>query len=392
MYNDQLEGKTVSVDDLFLDPNNPRFWSEQTRNVPLIPDHKVRDNGHQQRAEDSIRKHGLEELKNSILRNGFLPLDRIVVRELDEVPSKFVVIEGNRRLAALKWLRNDIEEGLIAEEGIEAGSKYLDTLTNETNSIDVLVYLGDKKADIAWILQGIRHIGGIRDWEPAQQGKLVADQIDDEGLSLTEAGQRFGLSAQAVGRRYRSYKALEQMRLDPEFSSKALNKYYSLFEEAIRNKHVKSWLAWDNSNNKFTNDDNLRQFYEWITPDEDNNENKRRIHDPRHIKYLGTIIDSGKTSLLDDIESHTVEIQAAYQRVRDSGENYNWKTALLSAKSQLEDIPAACIVDNKFEVIDFLNQIRVRVDGLLSMANTATDEELQGDSEPSTSADNNIQL
>ena len=126
------------------------------------------DGTHQERAFESIRKHGLVELKNSILRNGFLPLDRIVVRELDGIRGKYVVIEGNRRLAALKWLRSDIDEGLVAEEGIDPDSDYLEKLAESTKEIEVLVYLGDDKNDIAWILQGIRHIGGIRDWEPAQ--------------------------------------------------------------------------------------------------------------------------------------------------------------------------------------------------------------------------------
>jgi len=177
----------------------------------------------------------------------------------------------------------------------------------------------------------------------------------------------FGLSAQAVGRRYRSYKALEQMREDPEFSSKALNKYYSLFEEAIRNKQVKSWLNWDNAENKFTDFDNLRQFYEWITPDEENEE-KRRIHDPRHIKYLGTILDSGKRSLLTEIDSHNIEIEAAHQRVKDSGENFDWRNALDSSQALLDEIPAANIADNPSEFVEALNHLRSRIDRLIQMA------------------------
>ena len=36
MYNEQLKKEIVEVNNLFLDPNNPRFWSEQSRNIPLI--------------------------------------------------------------------------------------------------------------------------------------------------------------------------------------------------------------------------------------------------------------------------------------------------------------------------------------------------------------------
>jgi len=218
MYNDLLQEKTIRVDDLFLDPNNPRFWSEQTQRTADIPDSKVSDEVNQSKTRNRIGEHGLEELKNSILRNGFLQLDRIVVRQLGDQPGKYVVIEGNRRLAALKLLREQIAQGTVAESVSE---DYLNMIKSNTDAIGVLVYEGADKKDIAWILEGIRHIGGIRDWMPAQQGKLVADQIDKEGLTLAEAGQPFGLSAQAVGRRYRSYKALEQMRQDEEFQGRS---------------------------------------------------------------------------------------------------------------------------------------------------------------------------
>lgn len=373
MYNDQLRKEILSVDDLYLDPNNPRFWSEQTRNTGSIADPKVPDATNQTRALESIKaNHGLEELRNSILRNGFLPLDRIVVRELEGAEGKFIVIEGNRRLAALKWLREGIDQGTISEKGIS--DEYLKSLKDKTDSIEVLVYEGDRNKDIAWILQGIRHIGGIREWMPAQQGKLVADQIDKEGLSLTEAGQRFGLSAQAVGRRYRSYKALEQMRQDDEFQGKAENKYYSLFEEAIRNKDVKKWLGWDDSVSKFTETDNLKQFYSWITPDEDNEDNKRRIHDPRHIGSLGALLANQQQNLLDQIDGHEIGIEAAHQKLKDSSDKYDWRTTLKRAASLVADVPAASLAENPSEALALLKNLLSKVESLMSMTEAVSQE------------------
>jgi hypothetical protein len=88
MYTDQLEESTLNFDQIFLDPNNPRFWTEKsTREIPdsRIPDDKV-----QTRAYDDISKHGIRELRDSILRNGFLPLDRIVVRPIEGHRGKFM--------------------------------------------------------------------------------------------------------------------------------------------------------------------------------------------------------------------------------------------------------------------------------------------------------------
>lgn len=167
MYNDELTEQTISIDNLYLDPNNPRFWGHQSPR--RIPDTRATEEAIQQRVEQNIRRHGVEELHFSILRNGFLPLDRIVVRPLETHDDKFVVVEGNRRLAALKLLRERIREGLIAEEKIS--EEYLSNLSDQTKELSVLVYNGSHSDDISWIFQGIRHIGGIRQWEPAQRSR-----------------------------------------------------------------------------------------------------------------------------------------------------------------------------------------------------------------------------
>ena len=366
MYNDQLEQKVLPIDVLFLDPNNPRFWSEQTQKMADIPDNKVPDDLHQTRTRARIAEHGLEELKNSILRNGFLPLDRIVVRQLEGLPGKYVVIEGNRRLAALKTLREQIVQSTIAETGID--ESYLKAILDSTNEIEVLVYEGSKNKDIAWILQGIRHIGGIRDWMPAQQGKLVADQIDNEGLTLSEAGQMFGLSAQAVGRRYRSYKALQQMRSDEEFQNKAENKYYSLFEEAVRQNDVKKWLSWDDDEKRFTNTNNLKQFYSWICPDEERENKERRIHDPRHIAYLGRLIAAKQDALIDRIDKHEIEIEAAHQKLNDTEFRYDWKSTFDKIEGLIGDIPNSAIDKEASAILDALDVLEVQISNLRKKA------------------------
>lgn len=366
MYNEHLSPAAVPIGNIFLDPNNPRFWSEQTRNAADVPDQKVPEETHQLRARNRISEHGIEELKNSILRNGFLPLDRIVVRELAGLGDKYVVIEGNRRLAALLTLRDQISEGTIVEA--EISEDYLEKLKNTTDVLEVLVYSGEQTKDIAWMLQGIRHISGIRDWSPAQQGKLVAEQIDNKGLSFTQAGQCFGLSAQAVGRRYRSYKALEQMRRDDDFQSKAENRYYSLFEEAVRQKEVRNWLGWDDEECKFKNKENLKQFYSWICPDEEHELKERRIHDPRHIQHLGRLVAAQQSVLLDRIDKHEIEIEAAYQKLKDVDFRYDWKSAIEKALELLKDIPQSAISENPQSIIDELDSVLQQVEQIKTMA------------------------
>ena len=312
MYIDQLEVSKLRFDQIFLDPNNPRFWAEKTTRD--VPDAKIPGPRVQSRAFDDIStKHGIRELRDSILRNGFLPLDRIVVRPIETHEGKFVIVEGNRRFAALKSLREEIEVGTVDEDGIS--DDYLENLLTDTRELEVLIYGGVETHDISWLLQGIRHIGGIRAWSPAQRGRLVAEQIDERGIGFREASQTFGLSAQAVGRLYRAYKALEQMRDDDEFGGKARNEYFTLFEEAIRKKPVQEWLGWNNDAWKFETEINLKRFYSWISPDEEH-ENERRIHDPRQIKDLASLIAGNHSILLDQIDNYELSIEKARGRLR----------------------------------------------------------------------------
>ncbi len=356
MYTDNLSEKTLPFEDIFLDPNNPRFWTEKS--IRQTPDKKIPDTRVQERALASISRHGISELRGSIVRNGFLPMDRIVVRPITNHKNKFVIVEGNRRFSALKLLRQEISDGTAAEEGLD--QDYLQKLHDSTNQIDVLIYKGKDTHDISWLLQGIRHISGIRAWSPAQRAKLVTQQIDKNGLTFRAAGQTFGLSPQAVGRLYRAYKALEQMREDDEFSAKAKNEYFSLFEEAYRNRDVRDWLGWNNDTYRFEKDSNLSQFYSWICPDEEHNDD-RRIHDPRQIKDLGVLIAGGHQTLLSQIDGYEETVEQARAKVDGIISKSAWKDKMQQARNIIADLPQEIMFDEPDAFLKALLKIEKQI-------------------------------
>lgn len=367
MYKDQLSERTINIEDLYLDPNNPRFWNQETRRK--TPDSRTMEQSVQSRVEQEIRKHGIEELQNSILRNGFLPLDRIVVRPIRQSDGRYVIVEGNRRLAALRLLRQRIEEETVVEDHIS--DEYLNKLQKDTDKIDVLVYEGSESDDddISWILQGIRHLGGIRNWEPAQRAKLVSNQVENGSASYTEVGQKFGLSPRAVGRLHRSYKALEQMRQDEEFGQKTRNDYFSLFEEAHRNINVRKWLAWNEDEFIFENNENLKIFYSWITPDEDS-DNVRRIHDPKHVKCLGTLVGGNHASLITQVEQHEIGIETADLKAREMEPTNTWKERLQGSLDDIKSLPSDVIRENPREYRDILDDMINEIRQFRTMADT----------------------
>ena len=367
MYINDLEIIRVGIDEIYLDPNNPRFWVDASSKI--TPDTKIPDDKVQIRTTEAMQEFGIDDLYSNILRNGFLPLDRIVVREIRGHTGKYVVVEGNRRLTALKKLRKNIEDDLVDEEGIDEAQ--LEKIKEHTDTLEVLLYKGGELQDISWLLQGIRHISGIRNWGPAQQARLVVDRVDNHGMSFTEAGQQFGIGPQKVGRLYRVFKALEQMKADDEFQTKAKNEYFTLFEEVIRDKKVRDWLGWDPDQDKFTNTDHLRMFYAWISPDDEapeGVENKRRIHDPRQIKKLSDIVDDEHKNILNKFDQWELTIEQAQDKAIKKPSSFDWREALEEIEEILGSIPQISIQENAKEFMEKLYKISKQIESSIKMA------------------------
>jgi len=367
MYSEELEQRQLSLEQLFLDPNNPRFWSERERmtSETRIPDAKV-----QEKTQKKIEEFGVKELRDSILRNGFLPMDRIVIRPIQSHGEKYVAVEGNRRLAALKMLHRQMEAGEIDEDGIQ--DDYLDNLKASTAKIEVLLYKGTE-GDISWVLQGIRHISGIKEWSPAQRAILVAKQVKehkafDDRAVYTTVGQQFGLSGKAVARLYRVHNALEQMREDDEYGNKCQNEHFTLFEESQRNSAVKNWLNWDETNQKFNNTTNLKQFYSWIVEDEDN-QNKRRIHNPSHVGILAKLLENSRTDLVGAIERYDMTIEQAkgYLDANSDNNGYHWTLEIEKATNAVKKLPSEVLIEQPEELKKALIDLRDSIDKTLNL-------------------------
>lgn len=362
MYNDQLQSKVVSVDALFLDPNNPRFF-EKNKKVAIqkYTDEKVQDE-----ALRSIREYSVDDLVNSIMTNGFLPMDRIVVKKIND-EDLYYVLEGNRRLASVKIIKERLSRGdyEITEQYDES---YYERLNKSLNEIEVLVYEGDED-NIAWMLQGIRHISGIKEWSPTQRAKLVSELIENQGKTFSMVGKQFGLSAISVGRLYRGYKGLQQMKNDDEYSSKAQNDFFTLFEEAHKNKNVRTWLGWDDESFTYNNIDNFKQYCSWISKDdeqESKGEKSRRIHDSRHVRMLDDLISKKREDLLSQIDYFELTIEQAASRAEEM-KQYDWRTELDRALASIKSIPATCLISSGEEIKKKLSEIKQEIDSLLSM-------------------------
>ena len=166
------------------------------------------------------------------------------------------------------------------------------------------------------------------------------------------------------------------MRQDDEYGKKARNDYFSLFEEAYRNPNVRQWLEWEESEYQFENLENLHFFYSWITQDEDDEpEERRRIHNPRHVKILGSLLDGNNRSLIAKINRHELEIEAAEYVAEEVKAAENWRERLLSSLDVVKSLPSEVISEYPSEYHSLLLDMTAEIEKFMLMAKTLMDAE-----------------
>lgn len=196
--------------------------------------------------------------------NGYLPIDRIIVREFKD--GKYVVLEGNRRICAAKQIGKYNSEGSFIDPDI------LETF----DEIPCLLYVGEDQ-DAAWIFQGLRHITGISDWSSFNKAKLLVEQMEREQLNLTNAGKKFGLTGHGAGQWVRGYYAFKQACEQSDFSEEVDERVYPYFQELFSRSSapVREWLEWSDKEYSFKNGLNFNEFLGWFYPrpiDEDDSD------------------------------------------------------------------------------------------------------------------------
>jgi hypothetical protein len=249
---------TVGLTDILLDPNNPRF-AELGQQVDAVPEARFAERRVQDQAYERMKtpRFDVVELRDTIKNLGFLPMDRIVVRPWHgpNGERKYVVIEGNRRIAALTWLVG------LHKTARETFTE--DQLRNFTTLQVLLLDDAHAPENARWILPGLRHVSGIKEWGPYQKAKAVYE-LRESGMSAQTPAQSLGLSTRMANQAWRSYLALEQMRADEEYGEHVEPNLYSYFEEVFKRPNVKDWLAWSDEQRRFAHDEHVREFYSWM--------------------------------------------------------------------------------------------------------------------------------
>jgi hypothetical protein len=189
------ESKMVSVDDLFFDEMNPRL---QGRGI-----------GESQETILGIlwREFAVDEVALSIAASGFFPYEPVFaaneVLAGHDGQSHLAVIEGNRRLAAVKLLRDaGLRRRVKATDlpDIAAGKR------KALDEIPVIVTPRDEM----WRFVGFKHVNGPQQWDAMAKAEYIAWVHNDLGVALPDIAKQIGDKHATVQRLYSALMALRQ--------------------------------------------------------------------------------------------------------------------------------------------------------------------------------------
>ena len=304
------QGKSIFVrlDQLYLDPNNYRFVDN--KNYKPVDENLLTDERIQNRTYAFVageKRQGIRDLITSFKENGYLSVDQIQVKPLSD--EKYLVLEGNRRVSALRALREDFNSNL------DIGKLDSDIF----KSVPVVTYANNSEADF-YILTGLKHIEGNKKWPTVNQAQLVSDLVNKHHLSEDEVIARLGTSKIRVRRYIRSLSLIDQY-VESDYGDQFTSDMYSIFEEIIKRPSIKEWIGWDDDFKKAQNNINLERLFSWLSKEEIRDDDldelgneivrtrDRIITKAFDVRELGTFIEDPKA--IDEMEK-SGNINAGY--------------------------------------------------------------------------------
>ncbi|QBK31362.1 ParB N-terminal domain-containing protein [Roseitalea porphyridii] len=192
-------GKTtkVPVHWLAFDPENPRF----------VPGKEPQGVNPVDVIRNLVQQAELGELLQSIAQNGYIGIEPMIVMHKD---GALVVLEGNRRLAAVLALR---DPSIAADARIALPDFIADRESLEMISVHRVTEREDAQDII-----GFKHINGPRPWDAYAKARFAAAWLNREkkkgkhGMTLREIAQRMGDRHNTLRRMVLAVEVLEQAR------------------------------------------------------------------------------------------------------------------------------------------------------------------------------------
>lgn len=281
----------IPIAHLQLDRENPRL-PERLRGI----DKKI--------SEDQIISWMLEDaslldLVMSISTNGYFPGEPVLVVENAELKGHYIVVEGNRRVAACKIIQTpdkDRVRKIAIQDIIRQGNQEL-----FPNEIPILVF--DRRREIIDYL-GYRHVTGIQSWSPLAKARYLNELFNVYSEEHPEHNhdfiyrlitRRIASRIDYVKRLLVSFQLYQIIQDAGFYRIKGLDEstleFSKLSDAATKYVKLRDFLGINLEEENPLNRLNIEHFHDlvhWLF--ERNNQNITRIGESRNIALLADVV------------------------------------------------------------------------------------------------------
>ncbi len=365
MDNKKTEVKYVGADKLLFDSKNPRMvefgdMSDETKVINTL-----------------WQNMAVNEIVMSILANGFFENEPMYAIDADG--GKYTVIEGNRRLAAVKAI---LDPDIVANDGMK---RYRDKITpaikKQLSSELPVVVLESRES--AWRLIGFKHVNGAVKWDSLAKAEYIAQVHNSYNVPLEDIATQIGDSNKTTIRLYQGLMVLRQAESETEFSSE--DKYYSRLYfshlyTAIGYEGYQNFLGLDltqTSTSPVPQDHlkNLEQLMFWLYGSKQRDLRpiiKSQNPDLRNLNNV--LLDSDSTSML----IATSDFRAAFENSQDGLDLFS--KSIMDARVAIEKAQAKLsFYDGSEEIANSVLILANQADTLFSSIKAIRAQKLSSD-------------
>jgi len=267
--------------DLSFDPKNPRFF----RLNNASDDNAV--------IEEMLDDEGVQDLMASIGQQGFFEGEPLLVTEEG---GKLIVVEGNRRLAAVKLLNRELEPPKRRRASVEGLRDEADV--NAPHELPCIEYPSRK--EIMRYL-GYRHITGIKEWDSLSKARYLTDirqqfypgleQAEQMKAMAKDIGSRPDYVAQLLTSLGLYIKAEEASFFELPMEAKDVE--FSYLMTALSYKNITDWLGLEGRTDvemPRLNAANLKRAFSWMFPKDQ--QGNTILGESRNLKVMAAVVSN----------------------------------------------------------------------------------------------------
>jgi hypothetical protein len=264
---------------LELDPENPR----------LPPD--IEDSSPNGLLATLATEYDLTELGQSIAVHGYFSEEPLVVVAED---GRSIVVEGNRRLAALKLLDNP---NAAPEDYRKRWKELSDNRKVKVIEVPVLRY--ETRPEVTPYL-GYRHITGVLPWGPYQKARYIAQLVENAELSFADIARTIGSKAPTVREHYITFTLIRQSKEDFGLGIDRALEEFGVLRRALSDPRIRGFIGLNinRSENELQkpvppdNSEAVQELFSFMFGDKDN---EPVLQDSRQLTALGLVLSKPET-------------------------------------------------------------------------------------------------